>query len=58
METCKITYLEADENLLKKGYDFEHLMFYLLNVFSCVSYPFFEVFYVKRETKAGYEKVQ
>ncbi|CAD8158071.1 unnamed protein product [Paramecium pentaurelia] len=53
-------YISMDENLfdadLTSGAS--EWITYCFNQICCISYPFFEVFYLKRETKKGYSKVQ
>ncbi|CAD8154527.1 unnamed protein product [Paramecium octaurelia] len=53
-------YISMDENLLDADFSSgaSEWITYCFNQICCISYPFFEVFYLKRETKKGYSKVQ
>ncbi|CAD8091334.1 unnamed protein product [Paramecium sonneborni] len=53
-------YIQMDENLFdpEKSEKASDWIIYSFNQICCISYPFFEVFYLKRETKKGYAKVQ
>ncbi|CAD8175314.1 unnamed protein product [Paramecium octaurelia] len=53
-------YISMDENLFNSDFSNSATQWitYCFNQICCISYPFFEVFYLKRETKKGYTKVQ
>ncbi|CAD8079530.1 unnamed protein product [Paramecium sonneborni] len=53
-------YIQMDENLFDSDFSNSatEWITYTFNQICCISYPFFEVFYLKRETKKGYQKVQ